>query len=278
MSNLVLFNSNGSSLMSFSDNGSPSRFSQVIPADNRGQEVITTTGLLLNWDIGNPASYPGTGTSVTDLSGNGYNGLLVNGPTYTGSNGGALILDGVDDFISASYNSGYALLNRSTYSFEFWVRPETNGTTTFPMIGGREGFFSVPGNSRDGQNVYYTQTAGGSNVDLAAERRVAGTWPGGPSWRTTTTSFFLNWQHIVVTYDGTSVRLYVNNSGPLGGVGTSTGNITNVTTPFSVGDNDLSNTTPMKGQFAIARIYNIALDTTQIATNYNNLKGRFGIA
>jgi hypothetical protein len=53
-------------------------------------------------DAGNPASYPGSGTTWTDLSGNGNNGTLVNGPTYTTLNNGGVVLDNVDDFISIS--------------------------------------------------------------------------------------------------------------------------------------------------------------------------------
>ena len=49
---------------------------------------IVTSGLVLNLDAGNTASYPGTGTTWTDLSGNGNNGTLVNGVGYNFANGG----------------------------------------------------------------------------------------------------------------------------------------------------------------------------------------------
>jgi hypothetical protein len=39
--------------------------------------AIITNGLVLNLDAGNPASYSGSGTTWTDLSGNGNNGTLV---------------------------------------------------------------------------------------------------------------------------------------------------------------------------------------------------------
>jgi hypothetical protein len=43
---------------------------------------IVTDGLVLCLDAGNPKSYTGSGTTWTDLSGNGNNGTLTNSPTY----------------------------------------------------------------------------------------------------------------------------------------------------------------------------------------------------
>jgi hypothetical protein len=48
-------------------------------------------------------SYPGTGTTWTDLSGNGNNGTLVNGVGYNSGNGGSLTFDGVNDNVKTYY-------------------------------------------------------------------------------------------------------------------------------------------------------------------------------
>lgn len=53
-----------------------------------------TTGLVLNLDAGDPASYAGAGTTWTDLSGRGNNGTLVNSVTYSSSNHGTLVFNG----------------------------------------------------------------------------------------------------------------------------------------------------------------------------------------
>jgi type IV pilus assembly protein PilA len=50
---------------------------------------IVTNGLVLNLDAGNPASYPGTGNTWFDLSGNNNHGTLVNGVGYNSDNGGS---------------------------------------------------------------------------------------------------------------------------------------------------------------------------------------------
>ncbi len=66
---------------------------------------IVTDGLVLYLDAANPKSYPGTGTSWYDLSGNGNNGTLVNGIGYDSNNRGSMVFDGVDDFISINYTN-----------------------------------------------------------------------------------------------------------------------------------------------------------------------------
>jgi hypothetical protein len=55
---------------------------------------IVRDGLVLYLDATNPKSYPGSGTTWKDLSGNGNNGTLVNGVGYTDANKGSLVFDG----------------------------------------------------------------------------------------------------------------------------------------------------------------------------------------
>jgi hypothetical protein len=60
---------------------------------------IATNGLILALDSGDRNSYSGSGTSWTDLSGNGNTGTLTNGPTYSSTNGGSIVFDGSNDYI-----------------------------------------------------------------------------------------------------------------------------------------------------------------------------------
>jgi hypothetical protein len=80
---------------------------------------IVQSGLVLNLDAGVSSSYPGSGTTWTDLSGNGNNGTLVNGPTYSSSNGGIFTLDGVNDYISIPINltnTQYTIIATARYT------------------------------------------------------------------------------------------------------------------------------------------------------------------
>jgi hypothetical protein len=70
-----------------------------------------TSGLVLCLDAGNPKSYPGSGTTWTDLSGNGNNGTLVNGVGYNSGNLGSLVFDGSNDYVNCGNST---TLNMST--------------------------------------------------------------------------------------------------------------------------------------------------------------------
>jgi len=68
---------------------------------------IVTDGLVLMLDAGDSTSYPGTGTTWTDLSGNGNNGTLVNGVGYDSGNGGSLTFDGSNDYVISTNGLDY---------------------------------------------------------------------------------------------------------------------------------------------------------------------------
>jgi hypothetical protein len=70
---------------------------------NNGPKIVSD-GLVLCLDAGNNKSYPSSGTSWSDLSGNNNNGTLTNGPTFTGSFGGGVVFDGVDDTVNGTIN------------------------------------------------------------------------------------------------------------------------------------------------------------------------------
>lgn len=66
---------------------------------------IPTDGLVMLWDVSDRNSYPGTGTVLYDLSGNGNNGTLVNTVTFDGNTaGGILETNGVDSQITGGPN------------------------------------------------------------------------------------------------------------------------------------------------------------------------------
>jgi hypothetical protein len=68
-------------------------------ATNYGTSIVTS-GLVFYADAGNVKSYPGSGTVVTDLTGNGYTGTLVNSPTHTAGASGYWTFNGTSSVIN----------------------------------------------------------------------------------------------------------------------------------------------------------------------------------
>jgi hypothetical protein len=66
-----------------------------------GPDVIQD-GLVLALDASDRNSYVSGSTTWNDLSGRGRNGTLTNGPTFNSENGGSIVFDGVDDYVTFS--------------------------------------------------------------------------------------------------------------------------------------------------------------------------------
>jgi hypothetical protein len=77
--------------------------------------TIPTTGLQLALDASLPASYPGSGTTWFDFSGNGYNGN-INNATYLPDFGGYIYFNGLGD---------------NYVSFSNYTQPEYTPTNSF---------------------------------------------------------------------------------------------------------------------------------------------------
>ena len=90
-----------------------------------GSIQVITDGLLIYVDAGNNSSYPGSGTTWTDLQGN-YDGTLTNGPTYSSDDGGQIVFDGTDDWVTFGNVTEQA--EASAFTMQMWVRIEDVST------------------------------------------------------------------------------------------------------------------------------------------------------
>jgi hypothetical protein len=79
---------------------------------------IATSGLVLNIDAGFTPSYPQSGVTWYDISGSGNTGTLINGPTYSSANGGSIVFDGVDDYITL----GTQTIIQNDYTLNIWYK------------------------------------------------------------------------------------------------------------------------------------------------------------
>lgn len=220
---------------------------------------IITNGLILNLDAGNSASYSGSGTTWTDLSGNGNNGTLTNGPTYTSSNGGSIVFDGINDYVTL----GSTLSGTLAGTISFWIKL-TNTITT-----------GYAGNQRPwGKNADFECRWGGNSS--VTDRNLV-TDIGGILSLVSVQNTWLNtvWYNITIVYNGAtnSSALYIQ--GVLDATGTA-GNVTGLTGNWIIGATS-STAGPLNGQISQYLIYNRALSAAEVQQNFNATRNRFGL-
>jgi len=226
---------------------------------------IVTNGLVLNLDAGNPASYPGTGNTWFDLSGNSNNGTLVNGVGYNTANGGSLSFDGVDDRIDMSPNN----FNLSEFSVNIWFKTNDITTDYLRLIhkadttGSTKGFL-IASSQTNGKLVFVYQPNYTTGEVLKRSTNLI----------TTST-----WYNTTMTYNSTSgMKIYFNSVEDAGETSTSpdVGWSSNTGNLFSVGSR-AGGTQHYNGNISQVSIYNRALTTEEIQQNFNATRGRFGL-
>ena len=228
---------------------------------NRDYDAIITNNLILCLDAGFSPSYTTSGVSWYDLSYNSLTTTLVNGPTYNSANGGSFIFDGIDDQCLVMSN-GFGTFNTQSYTVEAWVK--------FTSVSGDIPIFSYDYSSYS--NPYYSihlRNTGTGSIFLGWNM-------GGFYYSIQTSSSIISsgtWYHIVGTVTSGQQKIYVNGfnyaNGSIGGT------ITFYTTPVYVGYFP-NGPLVMYGNIAIVRVYNTVLSQTQVTSNFNAQKTRFG--
>ena len=220
---------------------------------------LTTANLFVNLDASKTASYPGTGTTWTDLQGND-NGTLVNGPTFNAANGGSIVTDGVNDFIRVGRVTGTGTSTQSM-TYELWVNPADNDGNIMSMS---------QNNPQDGWNMPPIAASGGrfrgkvwANNYIFSNNFTQGTW----------------YQVVLVwDYPNRTQLLYVNGvlNASQGGITYGSSNVDNF---LYLGQQNpgADNTGMFGGRYGIFRIYNRALTANELLQNFNANRSRYGI-
>ena len=208
---------------------------------------IVTDGLVLNLDAGNPDSYSGTGSTWYDLSTSGNNATLINNPTYSSGNGGAIVFNGSNNYATLGNPSSLNILN---FTIGVWIKSSSFANYENPIFKGdnTQGQYGIIINS-------------------------SGNWGIQPNYAFTSSQIYLNtWTYIVGTYDGSQVTTYKD------GIQISQYSIGQAYhgTEVTIGA-DIINNRYFNGYIAISQIYNRPLSPTEILQNYNVTKGRFGL-
>lgn len=219
-------------------------------------QPLVTNGLVLYLDAALPASYPGTGTTWYDLSGQSNNVTMQNSSniTYSSTGGGYFTLtsNGYFNKSSTTLPTG-----SNPYSMSAWIQL---GSTW-----GGQGIIGI-GNSTNGNqtNQFRTTTTNG----------FVAYWYGNDYAVTTSLSPVTQWFYILTQWDGTTRSIWLNGSQ----VGSQTASGLNVTSSLlQVGATNVGGSETLQGKIGQALIYNRVLTSAEIAQNYLVTRTRYGV-
>ena len=228
----------------------------------------TTYGLVLNLDAGNSASYPGSGTTWTDLSGLGNNGTLMNGVTYSSSNGGALGFDGSNDYINLP---DLSVAEDKDFTYEAWVTASL-GISTDIMVAIGEG------NSTNANPMSFLAVGVANGYENTISYRMRNDDATSDKLLTVYPPNILNGSphYIAAVGNGTNVSLYVD--GIFYSSNTvSTGTVNIDRSRIGVRPRSSIYEKYWAKDILLARIYNRALSAIEITKNFNTTKSRYGL-
>ena len=215
---------------------------------------VVTTGLQLYLDAGNASSYPGSGTTWTDLSGNNLTGTLTNGPTYSATNGGSIVFDGSNDYVQC-----LGSLTVTAATFVTWIK--RNGSQ-----GQYDGILFSRGTNTTGMN-FKTSNQLGYHWNDAGNTY---------NWQSGLTIPDATWCMIAVSVTSTAATAYLCQTG---GTTTATNTVNHASSllnDIKIAQDDAGSRF-FNGNIAIAQLYNIALSAGQVSTNFEADRARFGV-
>jgi len=223
---------------------------------------IVTNGLVLCLDAGNVKSYPGSGTTWTDISGNGGVATITGAPTFSN---GVFTFNGTTQYAAAGTLSGVATICT--------VSAFVKKGTTPGWYGSLFGFGTSTETTQDlyywsaqhtmGFNTWNTDCYGYANADAAGEAMDG------------------NWHHVGVVFNRTAItsgKIYVD--GVLKTLSQTYGTTLTrtVSSNFGVGYNGhWSGTQTYGGSLQSIQVYNRELSQAEITQNYRAGKKRFGL-
>jgi hypothetical protein len=221
---------------------------------------LVTNNLLFHYDPGNTLSYPGSGTSLTDLSSNAYGGTLTGGVTYSSSNGGIFTFDGVNDNINLNANIAGSMYS-TNFTICMFIKPAASPPTN-------QSFASFWNDGDATQRRLRMRVNSDGSLQMSYFANDLST--------STSIVSFGSWFFVVMQYNsGTDTsKIWQNTTerasgseGPfLSGTG-SGGNIGSYQNAFEW----------FKGDIGVMMGYTSNLSSTEITQNFNAFKSRYGL-
>ncbi len=224
--------------------------------------AIISNGLVLYLDAGNPSSYPGGGTTWTDLSGNNNHGTLRanNSGSLPVFQNGTFYFNGSSSYVSMVSS---VIPNSGSWSISVWAKIPSGG-------------FAEMINTRNTTNYAgFLLTSRGDGIRVQLNN------PGVQQFEPNSSSRIMdnNWHLITITVDVSinQMKWYVDNNlantisfsaGTLAGQGN-----------FCIGwDYAWSGGAEyFRGSIATVSVYNVVLSSNNVTANFNALRSRFGL-
>jgi len=221
---------------------------------NGGPGNIVTNGLVLYLDAANYLSYTSGSTTWRDLSPSNISGSLINGPTFSSTNAGSIVFDGVDDYVASNISSN---IQENVGTCCCWVKTSTPGSSFRGIIVKQQGWglFVVDGifSTYDWGNSATRST--GVNISTGMWNYVAMSFTDISGTPSNNASLYLNGSLLLVTT--------IQKTSPGSTVTLASG---------SPGGSQFLN-----GNIASTQIYSRALTASEVLQNYNATKARFGL-
>jgi hypothetical protein len=234
---------------------------------------IITDGLVVWLDAAEPSSYPGSGTTWTDLSGSGNNGTLANGPTFTTTDGGGFVFDGSDDVLNIS-NSTSLQNTFSTGSFSI-----TSVSKATNLVYPRSSFpFWIQNYALNNTwaiaNRGMSSGDGSNETSYTIEVNNGGTYFAGSVNHTVSLSVSYVRTIVIDRTNGFTFKYYIN--------GVFLGESASTSITGSIYDSGGFQFGNMYGWTFNGTLYNLlinskALTSAEVQQNYQALRGRFGL-
>ena len=224
--------------------------------------AVVQAGLTLYLDSSQASSYPGSGATWYDLSGNGNNATLYNSPTYDGT---SLVFSG----------TGTAPALGTVGSVQYGQAPNGvyfNGDFTINT------WIKISAYNNWQRIIDFGNGAGNNSVLLASTYGTTG-YPGfyctGSQFQSTQQLSYNTWYNVSATMSGTTGTIYVN--GVARGTATMTV-ATNVTRQYCyIGRSEWAGDGMFQGSIGAVLIYTRALSATEMLANFNGLRSQYGV-
>lgn len=213
---------------------------------------IVTSNLVLHLDASNSSSYSGSGTTWTDLSGQGNNGTLTNGPTFDSGDSGSIVFDGTNDRVQF----GSDIFDPNTdFTLSAWVNLDVvTGNQTIVSDYSNAGSFQLRYKNGNGFQIVDSNIVNVGTFS-SSETLSAGTW-----------------YNITVTRSSNTYTYYLNGSS----VSTLTSTNTFDRGPETIGANYSFTSEWFDGKIAQVFAYSSALSASEVLHNYNATKATYG--